>query len=75
MQTGCRRVPLSDDFYPALQRPNVRLVSAAVAALSDIEVIDSDGRRHAVDAVVFAVVFATGFDATEAPALTHVQGG
>lgn len=61
---GCKRVLLSSDFYPALMRDNVELVSEAVAAVEAEALVTADGHRHPVDAIVFA----TGFQAAEGPA-------
>jgi cation diffusion facilitator CzcD-associated flavoprotein CzcO len=58
---GCKRVILSDDFYPALERDNVALVDRAVARVTEDGVVDADGRHHAVDTLILA----TGFHATE----------
>jgi cation diffusion facilitator CzcD-associated flavoprotein CzcO len=58
---GCKRVLLSDDYYPALQRENVRLVTAPAAKVEGRAVVDAEGGRHEVDALVLA----TGFHATD----------
>ena len=58
---GCKRILLSDDYYPALQRPNVTVVSAAVTKVEGDQVIDAAGGRHTVDCIVLA----TGFKPTE----------
>jgi cation diffusion facilitator CzcD-associated flavoprotein CzcO len=55
---GCKRVLISDDYYPALQRRNVSLETAAVARLTRTGAVTEDGRMHALDAIVYA----TGFD-------------
>lgn len=58
---GCKRVILSDDFYPALGRVNVELVDRAVTQVTEIGVVDADGRHHDADVLILA----TGFRATE----------
>ena len=58
---GCKRLLISNDWYPALQRPNVELVPEAVARLEGREVVTASGARRAADVVVFA----TGFAATD----------
>ncbi len=70
---GCKRILLSDDYYPALQRPNVRLVTSAAVRVEGDAVIDADGGRHEVDALVLA----TGFHATDplGPLEVHGRGG
>ncbi len=54
---GCKRILLSDTFYPALQQPHVTLHGAASAFAADA-IIDEDGQRIPIDLIVCA----TGFD-------------
>ncbi len=56
---GCKRVLLSDDFYPALARENVELVSEPIARIDPGGVVTADGRLREADAIVLA----TGFKA------------
>jgi cation diffusion facilitator CzcD-associated flavoprotein CzcO len=58
---GCKRILIANDYYPALQRPNVRLVRSAIAQIGADHIDTQDGQRHAVDTLIFA----TGFRATE----------
>jgi cation diffusion facilitator CzcD-associated flavoprotein CzcO len=58
---GCKRVLLSDDYYPSLQRANVEVVTNAVAEITPGGVRSADGTERPVDAIVFA----TGFKANE----------
>jgi cation diffusion facilitator CzcD-associated flavoprotein CzcO len=58
---GCKRILISDDFYPALARPNVELVSTAIREVTPQGIVTEDGKLREVDAIVFA----TGFRATE----------
>ncbi|MCU0680975.1 MAG: NAD(P)/FAD-dependent oxidoreductase [Polyangiaceae bacterium] len=67
---GCKRILISDDYYQALARPNVELVTAPVAALRARAVVDAEGRAWPADAVVFA----TGFQAAEAAPPFEVRG-
>lgn len=55
---GCKRILLSDDYYPAFNRPNVTLESCAVKEVTETGVITPDGRHVACDAIVWC----TGFD-------------
>lgn len=57
-EMGCKRVLLSDDYYPALTRDNVELVPRAVTGFTESGLTDAaqETRRHDV------VVYATGFD-------------
>ncbi|WP_291057004.1 NAD(P)/FAD-dependent oxidoreductase [Herbiconiux sp.] len=69
-EIGCKRVLLSDDYYPALDSGRVQLEPSAIVALDGERAIAASGRSHAVDAVVFA----TGFAATRPPFAAHVRG-
>ncbi|WP_088286535.1 NAD(P)/FAD-dependent oxidoreductase [Kineosporia sp. A_224] len=69
-RAGCKRILISDDFYPALARPNVEVVPQAVTALEGDEVVGAGGTRRTADVVVFA----TGFEATDLPVARHVVG-
>lgn len=67
---GCKRVLLSDDFYPAVASDAVTLVPASLAAVDGSTLIAADGSRHDVDAVVLA----TGFASTRQPYAEVVTG-
>jgi cation diffusion facilitator CzcD-associated flavoprotein CzcO len=55
---GCKRMLVSSDYYPALQRNNCKLVDWPIATLSPVGIRTSDGVEHHLDAIVFA----TGYD-------------
>ncbi|MDY0908331.1 NAD(P)/FAD-dependent oxidoreductase [Microbacterium sp. CFBP9034] len=67
---GCKRVLLSDDFYPAVASPDVTLVPAALASVEGSTLVGADGSRHEVDAIVLA----TGFASTRQPYAELVRG-
>jgi cation diffusion facilitator CzcD-associated flavoprotein CzcO len=56
---GCKRVLFSSAFLPALQRPNVELVTDAVAGLSPTGVVTADGTLHEVDCIIYGTGFKT----------------
>ncbi|WP_425229748.1 flavin-containing monooxygenase [Sphingomonas sp.] len=56
---GCKRVIFSDDFYPALTRPNVTLEVAAIRAVTAAGVTTA-AAEHALDVLILA----TGFETT-----------
>src|SRR4029079_4474030 len=58
---GCKRVLISNDWYPALQRPNVELIDAAVDEILPRGVRARDGTVREVDAIIYG----TGFAPTE----------
>lgn len=57
---GCKRVLIVDDFYPALQRPNVSLVTEGIERITPTGVVTKDGVEHPCDVIVWA----TGFETT-----------
>ncbi|MGO1957485.1 flavin-containing monooxygenase [Microbacterium sp.] len=67
---GCKRVLLSDEFYPAIAAGIVRLEPSALAAVDDGELVAASGSRHSADAVVLA----TGFRATRQPYASRITG-
>ena len=67
---GCKRVAVSDDYLPALARPNVELITAGIAEVRPNSVIDRDGVERGTDVIVFG----TGFRPTDPPLAAHVRG-
>ncbi len=67
---GCKRVLVSDDYYPALTRANVHVETTAIAEVTERGVRTSDGREHELDALIFG----TGFDVTGMPFAKCVRG-
>ena len=57
---GCKRVLLSDDYWPTFARDDVTLVTSPIAGVERDAVLTTDGRRHEADALVLG----TGFDVT-----------
>ncbi|MGE3692618.1 MAG: flavin-containing monooxygenase [Novosphingobium sp.] len=55
---GCRRVLLSNVYYPTFNRDNVELVTDRIERIEGNAIVTRDGSRREVDAIVFA----TGFD-------------
>ena len=58
---GCKRILITNDYYPLFARANVALIEHAASTFSADSVIAADGSRHEVDVIVCA----TGFTATE----------
>jgi cation diffusion facilitator CzcD-associated flavoprotein CzcO len=52
---------VSDDFYPALNRPNVELVTDAIAEVREHSIVTQDGLERPIDVLIYG----TGFRATE----------
>jgi cation diffusion facilitator CzcD-associated flavoprotein CzcO len=66
---GCKRVLLSNDYYPTLMRSNVELVTASIEHIDQAGII-SEGQRREVDVIVCA----TGFDVEHALASINILG-
>jgi len=58
---GCKRVLMSNDFYPALTRKHVCLVTVPIRNISSTGIVDRDGRHRDADLIILA----TGFKATD----------
>jgi cation diffusion facilitator CzcD-associated flavoprotein CzcO len=56
---GCKRVLFSSYFLPALQRPNVELVTGAITGIAPEGILTADGDRHEVDCIIWATGFQT----------------
>jgi cation diffusion facilitator CzcD-associated flavoprotein CzcO len=54
---GCKRVLVSDDFYPAFNRPDVALVTEKISCIEPNGIRTEDGRLHEADVIVFATGF------------------
>lgn len=67
---GCKRVLLSNDFYPTLGRDNVRLVTDAIAEITPRGALTASGEDLAFDVLIAC----TGFHAAEAGAPFPVTG-
>lgn len=62
---GCKRPLFSNDYYPALRRPNVEVIGSGVSALTEDSIVDMEGNAYPIDAIIWA----TGFDTA------HMLGG
>ena len=69
-EIGCKRILLSDDYYPALMRDNVIFEPSALVSVSEHKATAASGHAYEVDTLVMA----TGFEATAPPAATRIRG-
>jgi len=67
---GCKRILPSNEWYPAITRPNVELVPSAVTEIRPDGVVGADGVLHEADTLIFA----TGFHVTDAPFAQFIRG-
>lgn len=67
---GCKRILLSDEFYPALCQPNATLVTESIREVVENGIVTSDGVLHELDAIILC----TGFKVWGNPALERLHG-
>lgn len=67
---GAKRILVSDDFYPALARGNVDLVTAAIDRIGGNGIVTGGGAKHPADTIIYA----TGFQATDFLAPMKIVG-
>ncbi len=67
---GGKRVLISDDYYQALGRENVRVVASPIDRLEADAIVTQDGARHPADVVILA----TGFETTRFLAPMEIEG-
>ncbi|WP_213572983.1 NAD(P)/FAD-dependent oxidoreductase [Rhodococcus sp. USK13] len=68
---GCKRLLMSNTYYPALTQPNVEVHANAVASVRGNVVVGTDGEEREVDAIVFG----TGFHILDMPIGARVFDG
>ncbi|WP_410574726.1 flavin-containing monooxygenase [Amycolatopsis sp. cmx-4-61] len=67
---GCKRLVPSNRWFPTLQKPNVELVSSALAEVRPHSIIDRSGVERNVDAIIFG----TGYHVTDIPVAAQLRG-
>lgn len=53
----CKRMIMSDSYYPAVQRSNVEVVTEGIERITPEGVVTRDGRLHPLDVLVLATGF------------------
>jgi cation diffusion facilitator CzcD-associated flavoprotein CzcO len=69
-ELGCKRIMLTDDWYPTLTKPNVELVTDRIAEITPGGVRTADGHEHPADVLVLA----TGFKSHAFVAPMEIEG-
>jgi cation diffusion facilitator CzcD-associated flavoprotein CzcO len=67
---GCKRLLLSNHWYPALMRPNVELVTDDISHVHGRTIVLADGSEREVDTIILG----TGFHVTDPPTAQLVRG-
>ncbi|HEY4895590.1 MAG TPA: NAD(P)/FAD-dependent oxidoreductase [Solirubrobacteraceae bacterium] len=56
---GCKRILFSSHFLPALQRPNVELITEHITSITPSGIVTADGATRELDCVIWATGFNT----------------
>ena len=69
-RAGCKRILVSNKWYPALDRDNVELITDGIARVSSSGIVDRTGAQRDIDVLIIA----TGFHVTDPPIAQHITG-
>ncbi|GAA4478429.1 NAD(P)/FAD-dependent oxidoreductase [Rhodococcus olei] len=69
-EIGCKRLLISSDYYPALVKPHVDVVTAGVEEVRARSVVAADGAEYGADVLIFG----TGFDAQNSLTRVPIRG-
>jgi cation diffusion facilitator CzcD-associated flavoprotein CzcO len=67
---GCKRILPSDEWYPALVKPNVEVVTDAITEVRPHSIVTADGSEREVDTIIYG----TGFHVTDVPIADRISG-
>jgi cation diffusion facilitator CzcD-associated flavoprotein CzcO len=67
---GCKRITLSDTYYPALKQPNAEVVTDPIREIRGGSIVTADGSEREVDTIILG----TGFKALDSPGFERVRG-
>jgi cation diffusion facilitator CzcD-associated flavoprotein CzcO len=69
-QIGCKRILISNRYYPALSAASTELVTDPIASITSTGIRTADGTEREIDVLIVA----TGFETTDVPIAHHVRG-
>ena len=67
---GAKRLLISDDYFQAITRPNVELITEPIERLTEHTIVTRDGKSRRIEAVIFA----TGFRTTQFLVPMEIEG-
>jgi cation diffusion facilitator CzcD-associated flavoprotein CzcO len=67
---GCKRITLSNTYYPAICQPNVELVTDGIREVRPRSVVTADGTERELDTLILG----TGFRVHDNPSFARVRG-
>ncbi len=56
---GCKRILISNKYYPTFNRKNVELITDAIQELTEDGLITQDGQKHPLDCLIYGTGFIT----------------
>ena len=69
-EIGCKRILISNAYYPAVASENVELVTDPISKITGSGIVTADGTEREIDALVVA----TGFHTTDIPIAHAITG-
>ena len=51
---GCKRILLSNNYYPALERKNVELITSGIEEVREKSILTKEGKEIFVDTIIAA---------------------
>ncbi|MEV0059496.1 NAD(P)/FAD-dependent oxidoreductase [Nocardia sp. NPDC050718] len=67
---GCKRMLISNEYYPAIDRDNVEVITEGITEVKAGSIVTKDGTEREIDALIVA----TGFHVTDSPAFETITG-
>lgn len=67
---GCKRILISNDYYPALAQANVSIVQSPIREVREQALVTADGVEHPCDVLIYG----TGFSASDFLAPMQIRG-
>jgi cation diffusion facilitator CzcD-associated flavoprotein CzcO len=74
-QIGCKRILISNTYYPALAQANVDVITDGIAEITPTGIVTTDAKTGELCARdIDVLVVATGFFTTDQPIAHHIKG-
>ncbi len=67
---GCKRITMSDTYFPALAQPNVEVVTEPIREVRARSIVTADGVERELDTIIWG----TGFRVSDNPMFARIRG-
>jgi cation diffusion facilitator CzcD-associated flavoprotein CzcO len=67
---GCKRITMSDSYYPALTQPNAEVVTDGIQEVRERSIVTVDGTEREIDSLILG----TGFHVHDNPGFERIRG-